>query len=317
MLCDACGVREAVVYQRHTGRALCFECFKEDLRRRLLSEVRYYRLFTPSDRLLIAVSGGKDSFVLLDLLREVHKPELMGVAIIDEGIEGYDRLTQARWAVRLAEGLGMEVIIASFRGFVGYTLTELVNIAKDRGIRITPCTLCGIIKRRVLNAIARDGNYSRVVTAHNLDDEVQTIIMDVLRSDLARLIQLHPLSPLLSSSFVRRVKPLRRIFEYEITQYAFLRGFKFQEADCPYITALPSLRAKLRDWMTRMEGVVPQYPLNIIDWHDRIVKSMLGRWGHALTELPTCPLCGEPMSYGRKYCSLCELLIKLGVRLPK
>ncbi len=317
MLCDVCSAREAVVYQRHSGRALCFKCFREDLLRRVSAEVRYYRLFTPNDRILIAVSGGKDSFVLLDLIKDIHRSELIGIAIIDEGIEGYDRLSQAKWAIDMAEKFGMEVYITSFKDSIGFTLTELIEMAEKRGIRITPCTLCGIIKRRILNRLARHEHFDRVITAHNLNDEVQTIVMDILRLDLARLVQLHPLSPLLSSNFVRRVKPLRRIFEYEVTQYAFLSGFKFQEEDCPYIKALPSLRARIRSRMFEMEGIKPSYPLNIIEWHDRVVKKILSRWDLKMPELPLCPLCGEPMSYGRKYCALCELLMKLGVSAPQ
>jgi len=91
MKCAMCGQRDAVVMQRHTGRALCRECFVNDIVSRVKKEVKSFNMFSASDRLMIAASGGKDSYVLLDVVLKLHDPSKVGVITIVEGIEGYNR----------------------------------------------------------------------------------------------------------------------------------------------------------------------------------------------------------------------------------
>ncbi len=314
MKCAVCGEREAVILQRHTGKPLCVNCFERDLIRRVNNEVRRYGMFTYNDRVLLALSGGKDSFTLLNILVRIHPTSNIGIITIIEGIPNYNRLSDIAWIRNASKSYGIDHHIVSFKEYLGYDLSELVELSHSSRVNISPCTYCGIIRRRIMNEVALELGYSRVATAHNLDDEVQTVIMDLLRGDMGRLIQLHPLSTTLSKEFVKRVKPMRRIFEYEVTQYAFLKGFKFQERDCPYITSRPTIRAKIRDFLLGLEAINPRLLLNIINWYDSLISELLKRESiNKLPELPKCPLCGSPMSYGRRYCSLCDLLIKLGI----
>ncbi len=314
--CNACGTNPAVFLQRHTGKALCLECLRKDLVNRVAAEIIRNNMFNEDDRLLLALSGGKDSYVLLDTIARIHDPRLIGVITIIEGIPRYNRVSNISWIMERTRKLGIELHVVSFKSYVGYTLEELVLRARELRINVSPCTFCGVIRRRIMNHYALMYGYDCVLTAHNLDDEVQTVLADLMRGDLARFIQLHPLSKPLSKYFVKRVKPLRRIYEYEITAYAYATGFKFQEVDCPYIIHAPTLRAKLRDYLHEVEGRRPGTLLKVLDWYDRTVRALLEN--RALTyptkELPQCPLCGSPMAFGRRYCMLCELLLKL--KLP-
>lgn len=314
--CNACGINPAIFLQRHTGRALCLECLRKNLADRVITEITHNSMFDERDRLLLALSGGKDSYVLLDIIARIHDPKLLGVITIIEGIPGYNRASNISWIIEKTRELGIELHVVPFKSYVGYTLEELVLRARELGVNVSPCTFCGILRRRIMNHYALMYGYDCVLTAHNLDDEVQTILADLMRGDLARFMQLHPLSKPLSKYFVKRVKPLRRIYEYEITAYAYATGFEFQEVDCPYIIHAPTLRAKLREYLHEIEGRSPGTLLRVLNWYDKTVRALLesNALSYPVKELPQCPLCGSPMAFGRRYCMLCELLLKL--KLP-
>lgn len=315
MKCAVCGLRDAVVMQRHSGRALCRDCFINDVMSRVKREIEKFHMFSESDRLMIAASGGKDSYVLLDVILKLHDPSKIGVVTIVEGIEGYNRLEDVEKVRRLASTQGVDVIVLSLKNYVGYSLTELVNLGFSRDIKVSPCTFCGILRRKAINEIARDLGFTKVLTAHNLDDEVQTIILNILRGDLFRLVQTLPNGPILSKLFVRKVKPLRKIYEEEIAIYAHLIGYEFQTTDCPYLRYFPSLRAKIREYLYKLEKERPGTLLNLIERVDTVLTRYVSRYMN-YPELPRCTICGEPTAYERNYCMACELLAKLGISNP-
>ncbi len=307
-----CGQRDAVVMQRHTGRALCRECFVNDIVSRVKKEVMSFNMFSASDRLMIAASGGKDSYVLLDVVLKLHDPSKVGVITIVEGIEGYNRLEDVEKVRRLASMSGVDVFLLSLKDYVGYSLTELVSIGFSKDVKVSPCTFCGILRRKAINEIARELGYTKVLTAHNLDDEAQTIIMNILRGDLFRLVQTLPNGPMLSKLFVRKVKPLRKIYEEEIAIYAHLIGYEFQTSDCPYLRYFPSLRARIREYLYKLEREKPGVLLELINRVDAALVKYVSHYVN-YPELPRCAVCGEPTAYGRKYCMACELLTMLGI----
>jgi len=314
MICDVCKIREAEVFQPHTGRKLCRQCFIEDIRQRVKKEAEKLGLLNAS-KILLAVSGGKDSFVLADTLASFIDPSKLVAYNITEGIHEYNRKEQVEQLRKFLNELGIELIEDSFKQSIGYTLDEMVEASKLRGLNVSACTFCGGFRRKLINDAGRKFNADYVATGHNLDDEVQAIIINLIRGDLTRLIRFGEKPLKLSSKFVLRVKPLRKIYEWETTMYAYYKGYTFQEVECPYITARPTLRAKVRELLYMLEDIRPGTLLNIIEEFDRIAESV--RKGYVssteLKELPRCKICGEPTSYGREICKNCELLIKAGL----
>lgn len=312
MKCSVCGVREAVVLQRHTGRALCKECFFDDVVSRVRKEVTRFNMFSDRDRLLLALSGGKDSFVLLDVMLKLHNPSKLGIVTIIEGIPGYNREEDIEWIKEASRKYGIELHLTSIKDYVGYSLGELVTRADELGVVVSPCTFCGVSRRRIINEVARELGYDRVLTAHNLDDEAQTALMNILRGDVLRLVQTHPAGPVLSHLFVRKVKPLRKIYEEEITSYAYLKSFRFQQTECPYIRFRPTLRAMLRGYLFSLERKSPGTLLRFLENVDDLVSKLVPKYS-VLPELPRCERCGEPTAFGRRYCILCDLLTRVGI----
>lgn len=312
--CSACGARPAIVYQAHTGRSLCRECFIADVKERVKREIERWKMIQPGDRILLGLSGGKDSYVMLDILAEIHDPsKLVGVSIV-EGIPGYNREEDIEKIKKHARGLGVDVVVTSIREYTGHSLYEIVHRAKSRGSKQSPCTFCGISRRRILNMYARMYGATKTATAHNLDDEAQTAVVNMLRGDIVGLLRQHPLSPPVSSQIVPRIKPLRKIYEWETAVYAVQKGYPLQETECMFINTFPTLRARVREELYRLESEQPGTLLRIIENLDWLLEDQARRLERE--ELPRCAKCGEPTSYGRRVCKLCEILEEAGVERP-
>ena len=314
MLCDVCRSRGAQVYQAHSGLRLCRECFVESVRDRVWREVERWRLIEPGDTVLLAVSGGKDSYVMLESLALRYKSSrLIGLSIV-EGIPGYNREEDVKALVELARSYGVDVVVVGVRDYVGLSVYEMVREARARGYRESACTFCGLSRRHVMDYYARALGASKIATAHNLDDEVQTLVINMLRGDIVGLLKIHPLAPQPGES-IRRVKPLRRVYEWETAVYAMLRGFKFQDTECMFINEHPTLRAKVRTALYEIEKERPGALLRLLDYFDYMLGDALHKLGSE-SSTSKCSRCGAPTTRGRSLCKLCELLERIGVKEP-
>lgn len=260
----------------------------------------------PGERVGVALSGGKDSVSLLYLMTELgRRMNFQVVALsVDEGIRGY-REESLRCAREACSSLGVEHRVVSFREEFGVTLDEMVGLAERRKTGLDPCTYCGVMRRYLLNRVAREEGVCRVATGHNLDDEVQAILLNYLRGDLSRLLRLGPsYSP--REGFVPRVKPLREIPEREVAAYALVRDLKVHLGQCPYARGL---HAEVRDFLNRLESRHPNCKFGLLRTFERL-KERLG--GREEVGLQPCESCGEPTP--QRVCRTCELLEGLGLR---
>ncbi len=306
--CDVCNSKPAQIYQRHTGLKLCLTCFRSSIVERATQEL--YKYVDRNERLLLAVSGGKDSLTMLDVLSSIHPVSKLVALTILEDIVGYDRSSEIEEVRKLCREHGVEHIVVSMKKYLGYSVTEFMEAQRMLKVRspISACTFCGIARRRIVNSIARELGVDKVVTAHVLDDELQTYLINILRGDIVRLLQSHPLSTVHSSMIVKKVKPLRKVYEYETAIYAFFRGFRFQDIECPYISQRPTLRARLRPMLQELESRYPGFCLRLLEHLDRILEPLVREQNEKVRELPRCTLCGEPTAPGRKICKYCELV---------
>lgn len=304
--CDTCG-RKASVYQPQFNRRLCRECFTEDVRERVKREVERWKMVEAGDTIMMALSGGKDSYTLLDILPSIAKPSrLFGLSII-EGIPGYNREEDVRALAAAARERGIELITIDVKRHIGLSVHEMVTMARERGSRTIACTFCGVTRRRIMSEAAEALGANKIATAHNLDDEVQTLIMNYLRGDLSGIARLHPLAV---QGTVKRIKPLRKIYEWETATYAMIMGFPLQETECMYLRERGSLRARLRAELYAIERELPGALLRALE----LLDSLEFRAEEA--SLARCSSCGAPAAPGRRICKLCELLAEIGQRSP-
>lgn len=310
-LCDSCRSKPATFFQRHTGKKLCKECFENSIIARVKSQIERYSMITPSDTIAVGVSGGKDSYILLYILSQIIQSDKVIGITIDEGISGYSRREVFDTVKRLCRELGVECIYISMKEALGFNVDDFMKqYLEVRKLipmitSISACTYCGIARRRILNFYARQIGATKVATGHNLDDEVQTYVINILRGDIMRLIQLHPLSKTHNPKLIKRIKPIRSIYEYETSFYAYLLKYPFQEYECPYIETRPTLRVRVREILYEVEKLYPGAQLNLLEFLDNWISRLIDI---QIASLPLCKLCGEPTSPGRDICKFCELI---------
>ncbi|WP_042706432.1 TIGR00269 family protein [Methanomicrobium mobile] len=297
-LCSICG-KPAAVRLNNPERRLCAEHFIKDAEERVFKAIDAAEMIREGDRVLVGLSGGKDSTALILILSEYVKtrPDVKLIAVtIDEGIAEY-REDTIKAAERLVEHTGVEHGIISFTELFGDTLDRLVADRKNLA-----CSICGVLRRRSLTEAARRFDADSIATGHNLDDEAQSVLMNMLRGDKPSLIQDSSLG--YTGYFVPRIKPLAVLSEKEIVTYIMLKGFYTPLPECPY--AVTALRMEARKIIGTLEERYPGTKLNIVRFRDGIRKHVPYSPKGTKGKLNTCKICGELTS--GEICQVCRVL---------
>ena len=301
MKCSRCN-REAIYYQRHSGKHLCSKHLKEYVLKNVKRSIRKFRMIEREERIAIAMSGGKDSVTLAHILIELYgdRRDLEFHAVtIDEGIEGY-RPPTVKIAKEVTKDLGIPHHIVSFEKEIGLTLDEMVKRGRKK-----PCTYCGVFRKYLLNKKAREIGADKLATGHNLDDETQTILLNFLQSDIERLARLIPSR--VQKGLVMRIKPLRELYEKEIVTYALIEGLPISLDECPY-SHFP-VRAMVRDFLYEFENKYPGRKFSVLRSFEELIPCL--RDMYPQIELNKCEICGEPTP--KNICQACVLKKELGL----
>ncbi|MEM2789682.1 MAG: TIGR00269 family protein [Candidatus Bathyarchaeia archaeon] len=302
--CTVCGVREAFYLRRYSGEKLCVKCFLESIEDKVRVTIAKYNMFRFDDRIAVAVSGGKDSLSLLHILAKIErsfpKAELYAITV-DEGIAGY-RDEAIEIASENCREIGVKHSVISFKDLYGHTLDDIVKRIKASGVELTPCSYCGVLRRKALNLLAARIGATKIATAHNLDDEVQTFMLNIMHGDIFRVSRTGPTFEDEKPGLVPRVKPLCEVLEREVTLYAYLKGIRFQENPCPY--AGEALRNDIRNMLNRLEEKHPGTKYKIYRSAEKI-REVIGSMAPKVA-LRQCAMCGEP-TVG-EICQACRLL---------
>jgi uncharacterized protein (TIGR00269 family) len=308
-VCTVCKRRESFFFRPYSGERLCKKCFAESVEAKVRASIAKYGMFNFDDRIAVAVSGGKDSISLLHILAKMERlhPKASLVAVtVDEGIKGY-RAEALAIAVANCKTLGIKHYVVSFKELYGFTLDEIVARAQRKGEReLTSCAYCGVLRRRALNVAARDVGADKIATAHTLDDEVQTILLNIFRGDILRLAKEKPMTDEAHPRFVQKVKPFCEIPEKESALYAYVKKIKFQDVPCPY--APEALRNDVRFMLNRMEEKHAGTKFTVFKSIERIRPALDEISKKA--DFKECIKCGEPAS--SDLCKACEMLRQIG-----
>ena len=296
--------------RRYSGEKLCGRCFCKSIENKVRGTISKYEMFEPKDKIMVAVSGGKDSVTLLHILTKIEKafPDAtLSAVTVDEGIKGY-RDEALETANKNCGKLGVEHVVTSFKGMYGYTLDEIVNMireGKEKGL--TPCSYCGVLRRRALNTAAREAGVDKLATAHSLDDETQTMLLNIIHGDALRIARAKPVLTVIHPKLVQRVKPLCEVPEKETAFYAYLKRIEFQSIPCPY--AQTALRNDVRTMLNRLEEKHAGTKFAIFRSVERIRPALEAMAEEA--KLQNCRKCGEP-TVG-ELCKPCQMLQELRV----
>jgi uncharacterized protein (TIGR00269 family) len=300
--CDRCG-EPAVTHIRYSGAHLCARHFSEYVERRVKREIRaQLELKGRPTKIAVGLSGGKDSSTALVLLHRFlgQRPDVTIEAItVDEGIEGY-RPPSLETARVLCGALGVRHHVTSYREVVGFEMDRVVRLDSAA----IPCSYCGVFRRHGLNRKAREIGADYLATGLNLDDTAESILMNVARGDVEKLARLGPHDEV-QPGLVPRLQPLRMIPELEVYLYAFLKGIRFHDANCPY--AERAQRGRFKEIVHRLEAESPGTRHATVRGYDQMREVLKTAWPAA--PLRSCTRCGEPTINNEcKACTLREHL---------
>ncbi len=293
-------------FRKYSGEKFCRSCFTKSIEEKVRKTINKYELLQRNDKIVIGLSGGKDSAVLLHILHKIesrfNNSNLLAITI-DEGIEGYSS-SNVEICKENTSKLGIKHVVNSFRNLFGFGLDHIIELAEKKGKkRLGACSYCGVLRRRGLNISARKLGSTKIVTAHNLDDEIQTIFLNLVRGDASKLAMLNPKPNKIHPMLIPRVKPLRKIPENEIVLYAHIKGIGYNFQTCPY--AHEAMRGDIRVFLNEMENKRPGTKYTIINTFEKIFPSLEVQFSKSRILRP-CISCNEPTT--RKKCKTCELI---------
>ena len=298
MRCSSCDA-PAVIDQPYRAGHACAGHLRQSVEERVRQE--FHRQLPRFGRgtIAVALSGGKDSAVALARTNEYfrRRPTVRVVALsVDEGISGY-RSATLRAAQALTEQLGVEHRVVRAEEAIGTTTDR----AAERLPTTVPCSFCGVWRRQMLNRAAREAGADALVLGFNLDDLAQTVLMNLVRGDLDRLVRMAP-HRVPQPGLVPRVAPLAFVPEREVYLYARLRGLPFDHGECPHATR--ASRNLFREVVWQLEEALPGTRQSLLRTHDRLVERWLRDEGRP--EASRCRSCGEPSA--SDLCRACEYL---------
>ncbi len=246
----------------------------------------------------VAVSGGKDSLALLEVLVQLYRPRRVPIVAVsvDEGVAGYrdEALEHAR---AVCSRLEVDHTVVSYKELYGFSLDEALDWNEERDV--SSCSFCGVFRRRAIDQAAAGAKATVVATEHKLEDYVQTFMMNLMHGDVARLGWLDPAYA--DSAFpVRRVKPFMEIYEEEVALYAYHSGIPFQSVSCPYMHE--GLRSEVRDYLNAMEAGHPGIKNVLLSSSLDVISRYSGS---SDKESTSCRNCGNPSS--SDLCAVCKM----------
>jgi uncharacterized protein (TIGR00269 family) len=300
--CRKCSSKASVNMRQHK-LALCKDHYLDWFPEQTERFIKKYEMFTRDDKILVAVSGGKDSLALWDILAKLgYQADGLYISLgIDEGI-GYSSESH-RLAEKFADERNLKLHVLDVEEEYGQPIPVLADLTKRGHGR--PCSVCGLTKRHIMNRIARDLGYAVLATGHNLDDEAAVLFGNTLNWLGEYLLRQSPVL-LESPGLARKVKPLCRFYEKDITAYALLRGIEYIYEECPF--AVGSKTTYYKELLNQLETERPGAKLTFY------VKFLEARQQGLFTEqekiqatLRPCPNCGQPTS-APGLCSFCRLM---------
>jgi uncharacterized protein (TIGR00269 family) len=288
----------AVIDVRRHNANFCAEHFLRLCRDQVAKAIDEFAMVSPGDRVLVAVSGGKDSLAVWDLLRELgYQADGLYIGL---GIGDYSDASE-QVARAFAEARGWPLRVIDLRADHGYDVPTAAKVT-----RRVPCSACGLSKRHLFDEAARQGGYDVVVTGHNLDDEAAVLFGNTLRWETEYLARQLPVLPA-RDGFPKKAKPLVRLGERETAAYCVLRGIDYLVEECPMAAGNKHLGYK--EALNAIEAVSPGskhafYFGFLARAADRFADAAPGEADGAT--LVRCASCGSPTT--GELCAFCRLV---------
>jgi tRNA-5-methyluridine54 2-sulfurtransferase len=290
--CRVCRGPAVIDVRRHNAN-FCAEHFVRLCRDQVIRAIQQFSMLGPGERVLVAVSGGKDSLALWDLLLDLGY-EADGL-YLGLGIGDYSK-DSAGYARAFAADREATLVEVDLREEYGYDVPT-----GARAARRSPCSACGTSKRHIFDRVALEGGYDALATGHNLDDEAAVLFGNVLRWETEYLARQRPVLPA-RDGFPRKIKPLVRLAERETAAYCILRGIDYVVEECPMAAGNRHIGYKeaLNAVEVTSPGTKQQFFFRYLD---RVAVHF--EQGDDAVALSPCERCGAPTP--SDVCAFCRL----------
>ena len=292
MKCRKCG-EKAVIHMRQHKLALCKAHYLDWIPKQTQRFIHDNKMFSPDDRILVAVSGGKDSLVLWDVLSRLgYQVDGLYIGLGIDGGNDYSAESR-RITERFATEHKLDLIIYDIEEREGLDIPTAASLTR-RG-RERPCSICGLSKRHIMNRVAIENDYDVLVTGHNLDDEAAVLFGNTLNWLTGYLQRQGPVLPK-RLGLVKKAKPFFRFYERETAAYALLREIEYMYDECPHADGAKSIYYKVL--LNRLEadrrGAKLSFYLSFLRAKETMVFTSEGDDVERM--LHPCTSCGQPTS---------------------
>jgi len=299
MRCRKCPNKAVLGIPRH-HTAFCKRCLTEFVNDQVERAVAEEKMFAKTDRVLVAVSGGKDSLSLLDVL---HRRGYQTAALyVDLGIGEYSRQSKAK-VEQFVAARGITLHVHELKEEEGAGINDLADL-----IHRPTCSACGTIKRYHFNRTAVEHGYDVLATGHNLDDEASRLLGNVLHWQTEYLDKQGPSLPASVEGFAKKVKPLYRLAEREIAAYAVVNKIDYIVEECPNAKGAKMLLYK--EILNRLEDESPGTK-QAFYWGFLARQKAEAQARPSMAEsdralLHPCAKCGQPTT--AEVCTYCKMM---------
>ena len=299
MKCDRCE-NQAAYTRKYSGEKLCSECFSNSILRKTAKTISKYNMIKHDELVAVAVSGGKDSLALLNIINQMaatHNFRIKAITI-DEGIPGY-RNEALEIVQTFCAKLNVEHKVFSYKELFDLTLDEALDLRGNE--KTSSCSICGTLRRRAIDHAAKDIGADVIATGHNLDDTLQTFVINMLSGDTTKIGWMDPDT---STNTLRKIKPFCEIYESEIVFYAFTNDIPFQTEPCPHMNE--GIRTEIREFLNSLEGKHSGIKNNL---YQSIIKVSQSVKDTSHKQKIICIKCGNECT--GEICSVCNMVLKL------
>jgi len=305
MNCTKCKTKAAIKLPRHHA-AFCKNCFNGFVHDQVAKAIKSQKMFGKDDRILVAVSGGKDSLALWDILLKLgYKADALYVNL---GIGNYSERSYEKvrdFADRVSVPLGFTLHTHTVEQEEGAGIRELAQL-----VHRPTCSTCGTIKRYQFNRAAIEHEYDVMATGHNLDDEAARLLGNVLHWQEEYLDKQGPSLPASVEGFAKKVKPLYRLTERELAAYCVLNKIDYIVEECPMAQGARSLLYKevLNRLETESPGTKQTFYWGFLDKQRKKESAPTTMAQKDQAMLRSCTTCGQPTT--AEVCSYCKLMVR-------
>ena len=299
MKCDRCQ-NQAVYIRKYSGEKLCSHCFSNSILRKTAKTISKYKMIKNNELVAVAVSGGKDSLALLKIMQNMSSTHNFKIKVItiDEGIQGY-RNEALEIVKKFCNELKVEYKVYSYKELFELTLDDAIQLRENE--KTSSCSICGTLRRRAIDFAAKDIGATVIATGHNLDDTLQTFVINMLSGDTNKIGWMDPDT---SSNNLRKIKPFCEIYESEIVFYAFTNKIPFQSEPCPHMNE--GIRTEIREFLNSLENKHSGIKNNL---YQSIMKVSEIVKNSNYKQKTTCKKCGSECT--GDVCAVCNVVLRL------